>query len=339
MARAACLLGVVALASCWSGARPRGSRPVVSAAGDEIVVAEAPVADALAVDEHHVYWLGGSDEQAGLWRAEKRPGATAVRLAAAELPGGLALDDSHVYWGNLTEISAMPKTGGEARVIARIPRKLFVDDFVLYPDRVVALTIDYDRDQTLVWQFARSAVTEPKAIRSSAQAIRSSAQAITLEGELEAVAGHARGVHVATSRGLFLVDRDGFAKTMVSEDVTALAVDRQHVYFSIRDRDPQVLRLPGSRAAPDVPKRLDSAKGLVTAMASGPKFVYWGTHPDDEGARAIYRIAKRGGWRERVAPIREPGAFAFDATHVYWSDTGRGRIVRRPLDRDASVNR
>lgn len=326
MARAASLLGVVATASCWSGARPSGARPVVSASGDEIVVAEAPVADALAVDEHHVYWLGGSDEQAGLWRAEKRLGATAVRLAAAELPSGLALDDSHVYWGNLTEISAMPKSGGEPRVIARIPRKLFVDDVVLYPDRVVALTIDYDRDQTLVWQFARPAGPAGPA-------------PIILEGELEAVAGHERGVHVATSRGLFLVDRDGFVKTMVSEDVTALAVDRQHVYFSIRESEPQVLRLPGSRAAPDEPKRLDIAKGLVTVMASGPRYVYWGTHPDDEGARAIYRIAKRGGWRERVAPIREPGALAFDATHVYWSDMGRGRIVRRPLDRDASVNR
>lgn len=316
MARAAWLLLV---ASCWSGNRePVSAQSMALPDGDEIVVRDARRPDELVVDDHHVYWLGGSDDNAGLWRADKRPGSTATLLAKAAIPVGLALDETSVYWGNTSAIFAMPKAGGEPRLVARIPRPDLIGGIAVYPDRIVAVTGDPDRDESVVWRFVRSSNADPAPI--------------ALDGDFEAMVGNARGVHVATVKGLFAVDHAGFVKTLLRDEaVSAVAVDRQHVYFSTRDSDPQVLRLPGTRAAPDVPKRLDSAKGLVVAMASGPKFVYWSTHTDNEDTRAVYRIGKRGGWRERLAPIRDAGSFAVDATHVYWSDTGRGRIVRRRL--------
>lgn len=102
----------------------------------ESLATEQENLSAIAVDDTHVYWAGGT----GIYRVEKAGGKVQAVVDNISLPNGLHVDDQHVYWYSIMsgKLARAPKKGGK-------PSSLVEEEVTLH-----AFFIDGD---SLYWSY------------------------------------------------------------------------------------------------------------------------------------------------------------------------------------------
>jgi len=308
-------LGVVAIAvipACWSGGGPAPEPPPIPTPPpiQEVVVRDAPGVHAMGIDDRYLFWIGGEDGEEGIWRAEKRPGARAVRIAATTDARGLTLDRDRVWWGDGDTVHWIGKTGGTETVLLKaLPVNVW--DITRDRDEVVVASYDPRQQRTRLGWYA---ITDGQPRRT-----------VEMPGQGPLMLAQSEGVYVGTDLGFVRVKPDGTIEQVSQGDteVQAIMFDGDTVLFGAAGQVHRAAR-SGGRSV-----ELAAANGVVSDVAADDRFVYWGSEFQEPPGSAIYRVPKAGGRASVVARVGDPSSVIVDGEHLYWGDSERGVIVRR----------
>ena len=267
-----------------------------------------------AHDETHLYYtswaLYGGRGEVGTVRKDGK-GLRALSSVTLE-PRGLSLDKSDVYYTTGIRLSAIPKAGGETRILAPQFSSQQID---VHSDNVYGVPGDYGPYDRIAKIPAKGG--ETKELLASKRPKRE-------EGPngFSRVAVDASGIYVTDSGGNRLVryslegDKPKILASRVDKPY-ALAVVGSDVYFNLAQKGDLMTVSKAGGAA----RKLASGLAIKALIAADEKGIYTTLAGKDE-SQILAKVAAKGGEMTPIAPVPAPqtvAAIALDGDCMYWA--------------------
>jgi hypothetical protein len=289
-----------------------GGEGGASISGPATQVSKSPAPVSITTDADSVYW---TDRVDGVVRAAPKSGGDSRQVSTSgDLPDYLALDGDTLYW-----LQTRVGCPGHPHLLSH-PKAQTGDPGVIWPNDSNCYTTY--RMATVPGLFFY--VQQDNMIVEVSKNDGNRNTLANNEAIINGIAGDGNGVFWGAQNSIRTVTQPGTGAAPFVEGLEGtpmeLAVDATSIFF-IDDKG-NVQRV--DRSPPkSLPQKLVSGTGAQRIALDGDN-VYW----TDKNASAVKTVPKKGGDARVIADNQNgPFAIAVDATGVYWSTLGDGKIM------------